>query len=154
MPSYSDAPELSTLGDKLIKDHHPDLVSINVGYLFRDVASMSRGRITCGMALKVDDRNHVFSGKDVMIEIARDVWDRLDDELRDVLLDHELNHIGVELDEKGNTIMTNNGRPKVFIKPHDFEEFRAVMDRYGSVHERFRKALEGMESVANSGKQA
>lgn len=146
MAAYQDSPELQSVGLALIQKNHPDLKSLNVGYLFRDAASVSRGHITMGMAIKVDDRNYVFGGKDVIVEIARDVWDRLDAELQTVLMDHELSHIGVELDEKGNTVLTNNGRPKIFIKHHDIEEFSTILDRYGDVHKRFRTAVEAMLS--------
>lgn len=150
MASYQDSPELLAVGLKVVDKNHPDLKSINVGYLFRDAAPISRGRITLGMAVKVDDRNYVYGGKDVIIEIGRDVWDQMDDELREVLIDHELCHIGVDLDEKGNTVLTNNGRPKVFIKPHDIEEFQIILDRYGEVHRKYRKAVEAMQAVVDA----
>lgn len=151
--AYQDSPELLAVGQQLVAMHHPDLSSINVGYLFRDSAPVSRGRVTMGMTVKVDDRNHVYSGKDVLIEVGRDVWDQLDPELREVLIDHELSHIGVDLDEKGSTILTANGRPRVFIKPHDIEEFSIVLDRYGDTHKRFRKAVEGIQVAADSTKK-
>lgn len=144
MASYQDSSELLAAGMALIKKHHPDLASLNIGFLFRDAATISRGHITMGMAVKVDDRNHIFNGKDVIIEIARDVWDRLDDELKVVLMDHELSFIGVELDDKGSTVLTSNGRPKVFIKHPDVSEFSTVLDRYGDTHKRFRSAVEAM----------
>jgi len=144
MASYQDSPELLTVGMALIKKNHPDLASLNIGFLFRDAASISRGYVTMGMAVKVDDRNHVFNGKDVIVEIARDVWDRLDEELQTILMDHELSFVGVELDEKGNTQLTANGRPKVFIKHPDVSEFSTVLDRYGDTHKRFRLAVEAM----------
>ena len=145
MAAYQDSPELLAVGLKVVKEHHPDLASINIGYLFRDAAPISRGRITMGVCVKVDDRNYVYGGKDVIIEVGRDVWDVLDSELREVLIDHELNHVGVELDEKGNPVLTNNSRPKVFIKPHDIEEFGVIIDRYGDTHKRFRKAVEALQ---------
>lgn len=153
MPVYNDSPEIGTVAAKLIASHHPDLASINIGYLFRDQAPMARGRITPSMCVKVDDRNHVFTGKDVLIEIGRDVWDRMDDELREVLVDHELHHIGVDLDDKGATVLTNSGRPKIYLKPHDFAEFGVVMDRYGATHERYRRMVRSLENVEGSGKQ-
>lgn len=133
----------------MVEKFHPDLRSINVGYLFRDAAPISRGRITLGITVKVDDRNYVYGGKDVLIEIGRDVWDQMDDELREVLIDHELSHIGVELDDQGNSVLTNNGRPKVFIKPHDIEEFQEILDRYGDVHKKYRKAVEAMQALVD-----
>lgn len=97
------------------------------------------------MTVKVDDRNHIYSGKDVIIEVARDIWDRLDDDLREVLVSHELCHIGVELDDKGATVLTPNGRPKVFLKHHDVEEFSAVIENFGDTYKEFRKVVEAME---------
>lgn len=150
MPAYNDSPELAAIGAKLIAANHQDLVGINIGYLFRDQAPVSRGSITVGMVVRVDDRNHVYSGKDVIIEIGADVWEKLDDECREVVMDHELCHIGVSLDDQGHTELTPTGRAKVHLKMHDVEEFQSVMDRAPEAVRRLRKTVEGLSS-ANTG---
>lgn len=144
MPAYEDSPDLQAVGLELIKKFHPDLKSINIGYLFRDKASYSHGRLTLGMAVRVDDRNYVYGGRDVMIEIGKDTWDQLSTDERQIVLDHELHHIQVELDEKGSTVLDKNGRPKVFLKRHDVEEFYSILERYGDKHKALTKTVEGM----------
>lgn len=148
MPTYSDSKELAILAEKVVRKHHPALAAVNIGFLFRDKAPVSRTRVVLGMTIKVDDRNHVYSGKDAIVEIGADTWSQLDDELREILIDHELHHIGVELDEQGHTVLTDNGRPKIFMKPHDIEEFGVIIDRYGDTHKKFRQALEGFNAAA------
>lgn len=115
---------------------------MNIGYLFRDKAAISGlGRVTYGMAVRVDDRNHIFGAKDVIIEVARDLWGLLNDELKEYLIHHELCHVTFTLNEQGTGIeITDAGRPVVGTLPHDFEDFEAVMDR-------FPKGRESMKSV-------
>lgn len=47
------------------------------------------------------------------------------------LLEHELFHIGQELDEFGAPMFTREGLPKLAMKAHDIEEFVGVVQRYG-----------------------
>jgi len=50
------------------------------------------------------------------------------------LVEHELYHIGQELDEFGSPAFTRDGMPKLMIKGHDVEEFVGVVRRYGIGH--------------------
>ena len=46
-----------------------------------------------------------------------------EDQMR-ILLFHELLHIGIEF--------TEDGQEKYSIKPHDYEDFKIIIDRYGT----------------------
>lgn len=47
------------------------------------------------------------------------------------LLEHELYHIGQRRDEFNNPCFSEDGRPKLFIRGHDVEEFVGIVRRYG-----------------------
>lgn len=47
------------------------------------------------------------------------------------LVEHELYHIGQELDEFGAPRFSKDGRPKLRMRGHDVEEFIGVVRRYG-----------------------
>ena len=48
------------------------------------------------------------------------------------LVEHELYHIGQELDEFGSPAFTKDGLPKLCMRGHDVEEFVGVVRRYGA----------------------
>lgn len=134
------SPELEKLGQELIEKYHPLLKIIDIAYIFRDEApNSSRGELVFGQAISVDSRNWLLHRKDVIIQIAEDLWESLDQKYRELLLDHELYHVGVELDQDGTVVMDeNSGRPKVYIVHHDIEEFEAIIKRYGTTYDEFR----------------
>lgn len=152
MPSYDVAEEVETIARALIKKHHPNLDKVMVGYLFRDKAPVGNGRVVYGMTVRVDDRNHVFNSKDVIIEISRDTWGLLSEEMKNYVVDHELSHIGLVMNKEGTSIeLTESGRPRVFVKPHDFEDFHAVQDWYPDGRVKMqavtKKIIEQMENA-------
>ncbi|TFW16012.1 hypothetical protein E4L98_24990 [Duganella callida] len=51
------------------------------------------------------------------------------------LVEHELMHIGQELDEFGSPKFTKEGLPKLTLRAHDIEEFVGVVARYGATPE-------------------
>jgi hypothetical protein len=76
------------------------------------------------------------------------------EDLREVLIDHELCHIGVELDEQGNPELTDQGRPKVFIKPHDIEDFQVIIDRHGETNRRLHQFGQEQAKLAEGKKKS
>ena len=58
-----------------------------------------------------------------LITIYKDVWEGLRDIEKSYLVDHELMHCGTEWDKDGNS--------RLFIRPHDLEEFEACVNLYG-----------------------
>jgi hypothetical protein len=48
------------------------------------------------------------------------------------LVEHELYHIGQELDEFDSPAFTKDGLPKLYMRGHDVEEFVGVVRRYGA----------------------
>lgn len=154
---YKVAKEVEEVALPLIKKYHPHLLQINIGYLFRSEASvmndpMGGVKVVAGRAVKVDDRNYVFGSMDAMIEIAQDVWERLSPELRVVLVDHELCHIGVKLVGEKNAELTDQGRPRIGMIPHDMEEFECILERYGDTHRLFRKHFRDLNDEVKKAK--
>lgn len=147
MPNYVQSVELLDVAETL-KGLHPELKYLQVGYLFRDKAIVSRGAVTAGMCVRVDDRNHALNGFDVIVEIAKDLWDMLPASMRTMVMDHELCHIGLEMEGDDTPALDNKGRLKVFIKRHDFEDFEAVLDRHPDSRKTFKSfAVQYLDSL-------
>lgn len=142
--TYSYAPEVERIAETLIRDHRRDLIengAIRIEYLFRSEAALSKGREVWGTARKVTGLNAFLAvdkgdapvgrpGDDdevepfFVIEIAHDIWQTLSRRQRIALVDHELTHLRVVTNEKGETVLKLAG--------HDVEEFTAILRRHGT----------------------
>lgn len=72
---------------------------------------------------------------DVLIEVDRYHWQTLTPAQRDALIDHELQHVELALDEEtGNPTFDALGRPKLQTRLHDAQigVFHEVMRRHGT----------------------
>ncbi len=118
------------MAEGLISKYHPHLVGIKIAYLFkqRDDPSMAPKpkrlregrRFVLGKARRVTkiyqpllDQHYEF-----VIEFDRDQWQLLALDQQVALVDHELSHCGVDVQG-------------CYMKQHDIEEFRGVVERHG-----------------------
>lgn len=133
MPTvFEPAPEVRRVGQKMIDKWHPDLRATRIEYIFREKASKRHGKRVGGTARKVTGAMALLatpgaqSSEDLpffLITIAKDVWDTLDDRKREALVDHELEHCSVEVDDEGDATLS--------MRPHDIEEFGSIVGRHG-----------------------
>jgi hypothetical protein len=154
-PSYSYAPQVRQIAERLIPEHHRDLIDngdVRIEYLFRDEGAKRNGKTVWGTASKVGGRNAFLAvPKDeapmsdptdcdveafFVVEIAHDVWQVLSPKQRVALVDHELCHLVCALDDKGDI--------KLSLVGHDIEEFESIINRYGL----FRPDLESFARSA------
>lgn len=119
MPDWKKAtPDVLKMAERLIEKHHKSLIGARIGFLFRDKAQKSKGKIILGKASKVSPRLQPYLNYDFLIWIAEEEWDNMLQAAREALLDHELCHCYMGVDG-----------PKIL--PHDIEEFRDIIDRHG-----------------------
>jgi hypothetical protein len=143
IPKFTIDQGLEALGKDIINKRRPYLKAAKIAYLFRPEAPVSNGRVTPGMCIRVDDRNRAVHEHDFLIEIARDVWDDATTDFRRALLDHELGHCGIRMDDQGLPMKDpQTGQLKTYVKPHDLEEFSDVLEEHGAYHVKLREFLE------------
>ena len=93
-------------------------------YLGSDYAKMSKGKVVCGECEKVADKNKWAIPCDFTITIYEPNCVGFSDEQMRILIFHELLHVGIEF--------LDDGSEKYSIKPHDYEDFKVIIDRYGT----------------------
>jgi len=143
MPVYKQDKELAEIAALVIKEHRPGLEIAKICYMFREEAAISDDKVIAGMCVRVDDRNYTIHSFDMVIEIARDVWEEATGQFRVALMDHELGHVGIRYDEEGEPIRDAvTDRLKTYSKRHDIEEFEDVLERHGAYHKALRDFLE------------
>lgn len=118
------APELRALANKVIKQHK-ELFSwireqrVSIGFCYSDQEKMKGGRLTYAECVKVPALYKTWLRYDFIIVFYEPNTMMMDENQLEILMQHELMHIGI------------NGDGKLMIMPHDIEDFRLIIDDYG-----------------------
>lgn len=168
MSMWRKAPDVRAIAEDLIASvpEHEALIYARMEYLFIDKAPKSRGRLVLGRARRVGGLNSVLANLTkyesevcqdpipfFVIEISEDTWRGLDDAGRRALVDHELCHCRIELDEALDDYVLST-------RPHDLEEFAGIIRRHGlwysaaeemgsAVMEQLALAIDSVETFVN-----
>lgn len=123
MPEYSKAPEeVLSLAAELIEAYHEKLEGGAIGFIFREDIQMKNGKRVLGSAAKVPAKVRPFVDLDFIITLDAMFYSGAPELQRRALIDHELCHC--DYSEEGDADV-----PK--LVGHDFEEFAAIIRRYG-----------------------
>ena len=129
--SHMDAEQPTAIGKALINSIHSEILGYKVGFLYREKMK-KRDRVVLGVASRVTSKLAFYSGLDFLIEINWTAWKDLSAAQRVALIDHELSHCSVEVDEE-------TGEEKAVLVSHDVEEFGAIVERWGLWKEDLRR---------------
>lgn len=96
--------------------------------------------------LGLEDR--VSYGFDAKMAIDSDKWDESSDEERAAVLDHELTHLELAVDDQGGVKRDDAGRPKLRMRKHDFQVgwFYNVAHRHGNASIEVRQCRQLLDS--------
>lgn len=126
---------------RVIAAHHPALknAKLAVDVLLASVedggggAVMLHGYPCSAVVRKVSYKNRVLGRGDAEIVIDAQWWEDATDRQREGLMDHELTHVEVQLDNQNKIKRDRAGRPKLSMRLHDWQlgGFAEVAQRYG-----------------------
>lgn len=120
--------------NKLISNHHRRLTNAAIALAWhRGLKPDADGRLVLGKTKKCSDLDRELASFDFVIVLNRDFWlDTLTKNFqREALLDHELCHCEVTLDEDGEPKRDERDRVVYRTRKHDIEEFSDVVRRHG-----------------------
>ena len=135
---YRLATEAARIGADVMAEHHPHLLGVRTEFLFMSKTPKSKGRDVWGRAKKVSGLPAFLAvGPNTLpehyedqpldlfvIEISEEVWGRLTAKGKRALVDHELSHCEIEVDDE-------TGGARLAIVGPDVTEFEAVLRRHG-----------------------
>jgi hypothetical protein len=120
--------EVVEMGQKIIEKDHRHLLEANITYLFRDSAwkTGGDGRTILGKASKRNEIDKVLSQRkeDFIIIIPKPTWDKMSEDERKCVIDHECCHCGIKL--------SSGGDKKWFLRKHPIEEFPENLARFSA----------------------
>lgn len=132
--SPTDEPELYDLLHELVARYHDHLINARIALAWcNSWKPNADGQLTLGKCRKATDLDRQLHERDFVILLNQQAWNGagFDDHKRRALLDHELCHADVEVDEDGEPVVNAAGRTIYRIRKHDLEEFQAIVERYG-----------------------
>jgi hypothetical protein len=140
--------DVCAMAAAVMADYHPELrmpdkswVRLCVLFAFRggddedgEPAVKLHGYPCAAVVSVIPLKQRVDKRADAEIVIDRERWDDMTDAQRRALLDHEIEHIELQVDENGLLKTDDVGRPKLRLKLHDWQRggFRAVARRHGA----------------------
>jgi len=128
---YWEADEVEEIAQEVIKQYHGKLLEfgVQIKYLFRSQTPKKGDKEIWGRIRKVTGLSaFLATGANepfFVVEIPSDVWGKLTDKQKRALLDHELCHAQVELDDESDIGY------KISLRGHDLEEFALIVRRHG-----------------------
>ncbi|MBN1348392.1 hypothetical protein JXJ21_03220 [candidate division KSB1 bacterium] len=106
---------------EMIEKYHPHLKEANIAFVYRSEAATNKGRKVLAQVSKFPIRLIPLLDEeyDFLIWVSKEDWEKVSDDIREALIDHELCHC------KGNKFAGWS------IVGHDFEEFTQIIERHG-----------------------
>jgi len=147
MPSFKLPPDdVADVLQAVLKKHHTDLLEVDVRIqVLASHAKLNKAGFPTGEALlhrgypalavvslfSLKDR--VGGSADARIVINGDAWAEHSPEKKESLLHHECLHLELIRDDEGNVELDDACRPKLKLRPHDFEAgiFWEAVKNYG-----------------------
>lgn len=136
---YDFAESVKRVSEDLIRKHHSELASARFMYIFRSKSSKKGGVPVPGKVRKLGGWTQFALEADFMMEIGLDMWNNMQANRREALIDHLLSHCIGEEDEQ-------TGDMKWKIRPPDVQEFPEVAERHGA----WTDALSDIQRVFSS----
>jgi len=120
---FSENEPARAIAQEIIAERREDLVDVRIAYLFTDTVLKEKGKFVLGRTYKADPKVQFFGDVDFVLVFPAELWAKMTDEQKLAVVDHELTHCCVELDE--------NDEPTYSVRPHDFEGFLDEIERHG-----------------------
>ena len=120
--------DYAEIADDLIR-HEPSLLHLlesraKIIYLSSDYAKTSKGKLVFGQCEKVADKYKWGIPADFTITVFEPNVEKFTEDQIRTLLHHELLHVGI--DKKAD------GSESYSIVDHDIEDFKLILDKYGT----------------------
>ena len=115
--------DLKELAKKVIEKYQSILALGNAKIDYILVEPNISKRIA-GKCIKTNTELKYYSNADYIIEMSYDLWNGLNDDIKEILMLHEIMHIDCVIDDK-------NGDYKYNIRDHNVKDFSYIVKNFG-----------------------
>lgn len=127
-----DLKQVKPLLTRAVAEWHPELTKARFALVWvLNLEPDQDGRLVLGKAKRASDCDRELADHDLIVFLNRDAWTDLSEAQRLALIDHELSHFTLVLDEDGDPRKDDRGRLCFRMVKHDLGEFRSVVKRHG-----------------------
>ena len=123
--NYKHSDALTALGKEVIKASFPHLKTARISYMTCDKPKKNGAKVVYADCEKLSEKMTTITGIDFVITFYKDSED-LTMVAQRILMEHELRHVGWDGE-------------KARIVPHDVDDFRAIIEKYGIDWEAYRQ---------------
>jgi len=116
---YCEDLDLQRLAEKVIKKENIDIADARIRYLF---VSPNIGKTTAARVIRTGAETKLFSECDYLLEVSRDIWNSINDDIKEILIFHELLHIYP---------MERKGEMSYQVCDHDVQDFAKIIKKHG-----------------------
>ena len=158
MKTFSQAPDVGLVIERMQEAHHEDLDEVTISALFAfdnesSLPVLKHQGYPAGATVRITAlKDRALGVADAQIIVDRAGWLALSGRQRDALIDHELTHLEVKTEEEEGAkdpvaVYDVLGRPKLLMRKHDhqFGWFDEVAQRHGEASPEVRQARVLME---------
>lgn len=118
---FTEDEDLITLANKVIDKHKLDhLNGIKIKFV---LVSPHISKTCAGKCIKPNAELKYFGDFDFLIEFSEDLWFGLNDDVKELLMLHELKHIHITTNK--------NGDVKYSVTDHDVKDFYSIIEKHG-----------------------
>lgn len=121
------AEEYSQVGERVMKTvpnlRHLLTDDVRICFMKSDKKKTSNKKVVQAECVKTQEMYSAFCPYDFFVIVYEPNIEGFSDRQLEILIEHELLHVGVEKDVDGNT--------KYSVRPHDYDDFRQITEKYG-----------------------
>ncbi|SFA90764.1 hypothetical protein SAMN05216312_102167 [Cohnella sp. OV330] len=133
---HSEAPEaVYKFLEDVVGNLHDNLDGSEPLILFKHNGWKSKGKELFAKIKILGEDLRTAMGKDYILFLNKDLWEKMSEPQRRYVLDHQLSTIDITTDKHGDAKTANDGRAKLKSLPFDIEAYAPVIKRHGAIME-------------------
>ncbi len=139
--TYAESEDVKRVAEVVIAKNSLNLQNARIRYV--EVGpKISKG--VAAVCKKASPYAEFFGDCDFTISVSQDVWKLLTEEVREILILHELQHV--------NSKITKSGVIKFSVRDHNVKDFKNIIDKHGidwctTMYEAMLKTLDEKEKL-------
>jgi len=122
--TYEKSDEVRQVGNEVIQKFNPNNLRSSFAKIEYLLVYPNINKKTVARCIKVNNSMNFLTGLNYIIEVSGELWDKIDVDVRENLLWHELLHAYPQTNDK-------TGEVDYKIRDHDIKDFAAIIDKHG-----------------------